>query len=138
MRSPEFVERHTAAALFSETLLAAILPAIAAMGDGFSIADTPQLLVFMVIRLNDERGNPPISQRGIARELTTIGHKVSHQNVANWLRPLLARDMVKQSGRWGYCGNDGWLDDRIHSDHFTLMVGALVDGGKKLEPFDKR
>ena len=129
--------RHTAAAVVSDTVLTTVLAAIDAMGDDFGVADTAQLMAFMVIRRNDERGLPPISQRAIARELSTPRHKVSHQTVANWLKPLRAAGMIVQS-RGGYRGHLGWLADRLHSDHFKRMVGALVDGGKQLEPFDTR
>jgi len=136
----EFKERHTAAAIFSQTMLVAILASLEGLpptargrrkGRPQGIAEVPQLFVAMVIRLNDERGLPPISQRAIARQLRT-----SHQNIGHWLEPLLTCSMIKHSGR-GYTGNDGWMLERIDAQHFRRLVRALFLGGKKIERFQK-
>src|SRR5262245_17261206 len=73
----------------------------------------PEIAVVMIIRINDDRGRPPISASKISKKL-----RMPRENVRRWLRQLEKHGVITKSGRWGYVGNDDYVEARLHAAYF--------------------
>lgn len=128
MRQPSFEARRRASGIISQLMLLCTDEMLSGLGGAMNIvADFPEIWVLMVIRRNDDRRQPPISQNKIAQQLHT-----SRQNVGRWLKSLENRGAVERSGR-GYVAADGFLADRLNARYFRRIVRAICAASRDLQ-----
>lgn len=94
-------------------------------------ATLPELLIAMVVRLNDDRGDPPVSISEINR-ITGI----SRQTVRRHIARLVARGVVIREDD-GILGNDAYLFERIDAPYFKEIVRAVLEAADQLRAMQK-
>lgn len=129
MRTPELERRHTASALLSKMLLLVVrLMDIGHRRNRNLAAHLAEMMVIMTIRVNDERGKPPLSENKLSK-MTGL----SRETVGRWLVPLTRHRVVKKVGKWGHVGDDAYLEKRIDALYFRRIAHIIIVTGRMLE-----
>jgi biotin operon repressor len=126
-RSPALQRRARQSAIVARLTLTIFRNMTGDFGHDDLVACVPDLLISMVIRENDEAGNPPLSLSEISR-LTGI----SRRTVGRRVDALVERGAFIHQVGVGVYGNDGYLEDRIEAEFFMIILKAIAEAADAL------
>jgi predicted HTH transcriptional regulator len=120
--SLNFEQRMRASAILCEMLIDITAALQVAHNKSGSIAASwTDWQLFMMIRVNDDRGLPPLSQKKISEKTG-----IPRRNIGRWMANLIKNGAVKQSDCGsGYIIEEKFIRDRLDAPYFADIMDAI-------------
>lgn len=128
MQTPELEARRRESGIVAQMFLKCLQAMMGEHADAHFMDRLPELLIAMVVRINDARGNGSLSISEINR-ITGM----SRATVRRHIERMIARGVILRRDD-GIVGSDAYLFERIDLPYFQNIVTAILDAAEQLRP----
>jgi DNA-binding transcriptional ArsR family regulator len=126
MQTSELDARRRASGIIAQMFLQCLQAMMGELGSDNFTDRLPELLVAMVVRINDARGNGPLSISEINR---TTG--MSRQTIRRHIVRMVERGVIVRKDD-GIIGSEAYLFERIDAPYFQNIVSAVINAADQL------